>query len=278
MSDRYNGWLIYDKNGLSRNQWFAKELVKNLGCKLIIAEELEFGVENDIYFKYDSKYIEAPDFAVQRSIYPLLSQVLEAAGTRTFNSAKVCEICNDKRKTHLLALSLNIPTLKTAFSNKDFLNVPPMPFVIKGASGHGGSEVFMAENTEQLKNALNSIGERDLLFQEIAVDKGIDKRVYVLGGEVLAAVKRQAKSGFKSNFSLGGSAELADVSSKEAEIINKLCNSLKPDFVGIDFIYSNGEPYLNEVEDIVGTRMLYSLTDINAAKIYSEYILNSLKQ
>ncbi len=270
------GWLIYNKKGYERNGWFANELIKYLGCRLIIAEELEFGVNNGVYFKYRGEDILPPPYAVQRSVYPILSSTLELGGTRVFNSSRVCEICNDKRKTHLFATRLNIPTLRTAFSAGDFLSSPFLPSVVKGASGHGGNEVFYAEDKAQLEKALSNIKDKGLLFQTMATDVGIDKRVYILGGKVLATVKRQAREGFKSNFSLGGEAFLSDLSPKEKEIADKLVAHLKPDFVGVDFIYNEGEPYLNEVEDIVGTRMLYSLTDINSAKVYAEYILDNI--
>jgi len=51
-----------------------------------------------------------------------------------------------------------------------------------------------------------------------------------------------------------------------------------PDFVGIDFIFSDGKPYLNEIEDVVGTRMLYKLTDLDPAKMYIEYIADRVGQ
>lgn len=270
------GWLIYDKKGYERNKWFAGELVKHLSCRLIIAEELEFGVDGGCYFKYRGELAARPDYAVQRSIYPLLSKALEQSGARVFNNADVCEICNDKRRTQLLAAQLGIPTAKTAFSDKKFLNVPwaDMPLVLKAADGHGGSEVFMISDKAELdiNGALNGICGNGVLFQKPVSQLGVDKRVYVLGGSVLAAVERRAKEGFKSNFSLGGSAALSSVAANEEEIINKVVNAIKPDFVGIDFIYDNGRPVLNEVEDVVGTRMLYELTDIDAAKRYAEYI------
>lgn len=272
------GWLIYDKKGYERNKWFAGELVKYLACRLIIAEELEFGIDGGCYFKYRGEAVTRPDYAVQRSIYPLLSMALEQSGVRVFNSVGVCEICNDKRRTHLLAAQLGIPTTKTAFSDKKFLSVPQtdMPFVLKSANGHGGSEVFMVNDKAELDTALNSIYSDGVLFQKPVSQLGVDKRVYVLGGSVLAAVERRAKEGFKSNFSLGGSAVLSSVTANEEQIISKMVNAIKPDFVGIDFIYDNGQSVLNEVEDIVGTRMLYELTDIDAAKRYAEYIIKQI--
>lgn len=42
--------------------------------------------------------------------------------------------------------------------------------------------------------------------------------------------------------------------------------------VGIDLIYDNGHPVLNEIEDVVGARMLYAHTEINLVGRYIDYI------
>ena len=103
-------------------------------------------------------------------------------------------------------------------------------------------------------------------------------RVYVLGAEILAAVKRTSDTDFRSNFSLGGKAQITEVPDEVKEIIYRVAGDLECDFVGIDFIRHEGEWVLNEIEDVVGTRMLYSLTDIDAARVYMEYIINKMKK
>ena len=42
---------------------------------------------------------------------------------------------------------------------------------------------------------------------------------------------------------------------------------------GIDFIFDRGQPVFNEIEDAVGTRMLYAYTDIDAAAVYADFVL-----
>lgn len=270
------GWIIYDRAGYERNKWFAQRMCEATGGSLIITEDLEFGINGGVYYRYKGRELSSPDFAVQRCIFPFLSQVLEGGGARVFNNSRVCDVCNDKRKTHLLADSLGIPSLKTAFGSKSFFNAPDFPFVLKGAEGHGGSEVFFVKNEAELKEGLDKIHSDGFLFQKPASQMGVDKRAYVLGGKIIACVERRAREGFKSNFSLGGEAALKAVTLKEEKIVSKIVSALNPDFVGVDFVYEAGEPYLNEVEDIVGARMLYALTDLDAAALYGDYIIRSL--
>ena len=60
-------------------------------------------------------------------------------------------------------------------------------------------------------------------------------------------------------------------------IIEKVLSHMNFDFAGIDLIYHNGHPVLNEIEDVVGSRMLYNYTDINAGKEYIRYIKMDVK-
>ena len=48
-----------------------------------------------------------------------------------------------------------------------------------------------------------------------------------------------------------------------------------PDFVGVDLLLTDRGPVFNEVEDVVGTRMLYSCTDIDAADRYVRWCVTS---
>ena len=44
--------------------------------------------------------------------------------------------------------------------------------------------------------------------------------------------------------------------------------------VGIDFVFHRGKMVFNEIEDVVGARMLYSKTDINIVSLYLDFILS----
>ncbi|MBR6213406.1 MAG: hypothetical protein IKQ67_02000 [Candidatus Methanomethylophilaceae archaeon] len=58
-------------------------------------------------------------------------------------------------------------------------------------------------------------------------------------------------------------------------MVKRIVPELMADFIGIDFVFGDGQVYLNEIEDVVGTRMLYSLTDMDPARMYMEYIAHS---
>ena len=271
-----NGLLFYDEIGAKRNRWFIERLIDvaaECGC------ELRLVVTSDVDVAL-SFCEPRPNFAIVRTISPMLSHSLEALGIPTFNNARTAEIANDKWLTYLYAEELGVPVMHTEEITESAGKIHSLvyPFVVKAVDGHGGSEVFLVNNTEECKQILAKNPNKRFIAQELSSEPGIDMRVYVLGGEVLKAVCRTSKTDFRSNFSLGGKAEGIALDEKEAKIVSLISTNLGADLIGIDFIRHNGEWILNEIEDVVGTRMLYSLTDIDAAEVYVKHIISKIKQ
>ena len=263
------GLLFYDTVGAERNKWFIArmiEVAKERDCelKLVIAPD-----------EVEDALASAFDFAIVRTISPKLNKRLEGLNIPTFNNSKTSFVANDKWQTYHFAQELGLSVMNTQ-KITDKLPTLPYPYVIKTVDGHGGSEVFMVKNEDECKELLSLFKDRELIAQSVCNEPGIDMRVYVLGDEILAAVKRSSETDFRSNFSLGGNAELSLPDEKVKRAVRSVCASLGCDLVGIDFIRHNGEWILNEIEDVVGTRMLYALTDIDAAKVYVEYILSKV--
>ena len=100
--------------------------------------------------------------------------------------------------------------------------------------------------------------------------------MYAIGGKVVASVLRRSENNFKSNFSLGGSVQLAQVDEKQKAIVKTLYEQLKFDYVGIDFLPTKSGWVLNEIEDSAGARMLYACSDIDIVRLYAEYIAKEI--
>ena len=50
------------------------------------------------------------------------------------------------------------------------------------------------------------------------------------------------------------------------------------DFVGVDFIRDEGKWILNEIEDVVGSRMLYKTANLDVAELYLQHVAKQMKQ
>ena len=71
--------------------------------------------------------------------------------------------------------------------------------------------------------------------------------------------------------------ELYQLTEEQEENINRITALFDFGLVGIDFIVADdGTLLFNEIEDVVGARMLYQCTDINLVKKYLSFI--KLKQ
>lgn len=279
------GWIVYDIKQYERNRWYADELLKNClsfcDAKIIITERLHYGIsENRPALLYDGAPIPAPDFVVMRSIFPLLSKFLETAGVRVFNDSATSAICNDKRLTHLSVLRSGVRMMDTIFFDRDYFSENDLsdlsyPAVVKSSSGHGGKEVFFVNTPDELLSAVRSISDSRFLIQKPFSPSGQDLRVYVLGDKIIGAALRTSDS-LKSNISLGGKANFHALTDREQKTVTAVLSVLpfSPDFIGIDFLYGGNDLIFNEVEDVVGTRMLYETSDLDPAGIYISYIKN----
>ncbi|MCM1441415.1 MAG: ATP-grasp domain-containing protein [Roseburia sp.] len=264
------GLLIYDSIGAKRNEWFIESLISNFKKNNI---ELRLAiVKND-----EIKSIEKTDFAIVRTISPNINKLLENLGVRVFNNYKTSFVANSKWETYLMCEKLKIPTMDTLYCF-DTIDLQNFPYVIKSCSGHGGTEVFWVDSLErfiQIKTYFQSLN-KDFIIQKPCSDLGKDMRIYIMGNEIVASILRYNEKDFKSNYSLGGKVKKVNPTNYQLDIIKKIVSHLNSDYIGIDFIFDNGIWVLNEIEDVVGARMLYKTTNIDIANKYVNYIYRKL--
>jgi len=283
-----SGWLIYRKQDAKQNQsyidWFINEAEKaGLTLSLIYREDLTVGIINHkrrVLLKNNA--VSLPDFAVVRTIEPLLNAHLEALGIEVFNSSAVASVCNDKAWTHHHIQNLRIPMVNTLFCKKEGLgNIPPMtyPLIIKEAEGRGGKQVYYINNKKEWGNCIKSLQTSNIIVQSANVQLGKDIRVFVVGKEIIGAVLRENKEDFRANFKLGGSAALYELHPNERDLVLKVIDYFDFGMVGIDFLISlDGKLLLNEIEDVVGSRTLSAVSDINILERYMSHIKDRLKK
>lgn len=265
------GFLIYDKEGSKRNAWFIDRLIDLFSKKGV---KLEYAAAEE----FSSLDLKGLDFALVRSVAPEINGELEKKGVRVFNNYATSSIANDKWKTYLFCKELGIPVMETRYC-EDKTTVD-YPCVVKSCAGHGGSEVFWANDEDDYRKVASSLSAkgRKYVIQRPCSDLGIDERLYVLGGKVIAAVKRYNPSDFKSNYSLGGKVEECFPTSTQIEIAETVTKKLGSDYVGVDFILNDGHWVLNEIEDAVGARTLYALGLIDPASAFCDYVVERINR
>lgn len=286
------GWLIYSEVDAKKNEVYIRFYLeegykRGVEIRLIYREALEFGIKgSQLFLSYEGREFAPPDFVISRTIYPLLSRQLELMGIPVFNNAEVARICNDKALTYQYIARTGLSIIDTSFvKNIDIrsqIEKITKPAVIKAVDGHGGSQVFLLEEKDlnqpgAIEEMIEQMKCSDSVLQPLTGNKNSDLRVYVIGKDIITAVIRTANTGFRSNYSLGGEISVYTLSDQEKVMVNKIIELFDFGLVGIDFLIgNNGELIFNEIEDVVGARMLYSCTKINLVGLYLDFILNRI--
>lgn len=270
----YKALLVYSKIRYRKNTWFAYHLIE-------VAKDYE--IKLDFIFDKDIKISNIKksnySFIIYRSDDLNIKKHLQNLNILMINSLEISKLANNKYNTYKICKKLNIPCLKTTLLNTKNIKTLTYPKVIKEVSGHGGNEVFLVKNNLELHDILkNSITNNKLYIAQDECDTpGIDIRVYVINNKVVKVVKRYSRSDFRTNYSLGGNFVFSRLNKDIKNILNILFSNYKFGFVGIDFIINNKKYILNEIEDIVGCRMLYLKWDKDIADILFKEILKTLK-
>lgn len=282
------GWLIYNKEMANINSgfisWFIKEaLLLHAELKLVIKEDLHYGVTSDqLSLFHKGEAVSMPNFVIMRNNDSLLTEQLERLGTTVFNNSFVSQISNHKGRTHQFLAGKGIPMLDTVFVSRDefcpdYDLLPfPYPVVIKEVAGRGGNQVYAAACHEELAEILEKVQAKELIIQRMGDVPGRDVRVFVIGGEIIAAILRSSDQDFRANFSLGGSAQLFELNKAQRNLVESVITAFNGElgFVGIDFLFAKDDSFIfNEIEDVAGSRTLSANSDVFVVRLYLEHIL-----
>ena len=255
------GLIVYQKEDQEKNIWFIDKCIEGLNdnhFSLLYKEESE-----TLSYINDHQI----DFVIYRGRDYTLAKKLEERGIKVFNNSLTNKVANDKYETFLLCLRNSIKRLHIY---QRVEHVDRFPCVMKSINGHGGQEVFLVNSLDDV-TTLRKQMNRKFIYQEY-LPHSQDVRLYVLNKKVIGAVKRSNPHDFRSNFSLGGEVSFYLPSQEMIDTAVKAANILDADFIGVDFLINDKDCYLNEIEDPVGSRMLYKTSDIDIVSLYIEHI------
>lgn len=244
----------------------------------------------------DLERLDIPDLVINRTRNPRISKWYQRRGIPVFHPEDFVALANHKYNT-LQYFERNLPeqvagqrwcpgTIRIlpdrahTKGNKNFIGhgfVSEEELwhsgVIKSVDGHGGSEVFLAEDSDRWKRTLAG---RELILQERIDSDSKDIRIYVLGNEIYHAMLRMGTQDFRSNYSLGGSVREWCLTAEEREFVFSFIETLPEEWqgmYGIDFIVDReGRLIFNELEEMVGCRMLYQYTDRDIVRDYVSWM------
>ena len=294
-------WMIYDWEGLEKNKDYVayfREICRPYSINV------EAVLEADVTQRIAGG--KTPAFVLVRTINPEINRFFEEREIPVFNSFHVSRICNDKGRTLQLLKDKVLSVPSVSFPNRELPRILTMDFggiqrcfrekfihssfveqesevmeettdfVVKAVDGHGGSQVFsLFHEREQIKEG---IGGHNFVLQPMIKGGEIsrDMRVYVIGRRIVAAVERSSSGNFRANFSLGGEVRLRELDQTQKKAVDTILREFDFGMAVIDFIIDEKERiFLNEIEDVVGARMLYRCAPhIDIAEQFVSYIVH----
>jgi ribosomal protein S6--L-glutamate ligase len=150
------------------------------------------------------------------------------------------------------------------------------PVVVKLLQGTQGIGVILAESTMAASSVIEAFHglEQNILIQKfIREANGADIRALVVGGKVVAAMRRQAVAGeFRSNIHRGGTATKRKLSAEYRRTAVAAARVLGLTVAGVDMLESAEGPMVMEVNSSPGLEGIEKTTGVNVAEAIIEHV------
>lgn len=208
----------------------------------------------------------------------------EMQGVYTTASSIAIVRSRDKLRSMQLFAKAGVGIPKTVFSRNtlDIDNlleqVGGTPVIIKLARGTHGNGVVLAETKKAAKSVLqafylhNEDGTNILLQEFVEESAGEDIRAFIVGGRVVASMKRQSlDDDFRSNIHQGGEGVTVKLTDEEKRVAIKAAKAMGLTICGVDLMRSSRGPLVLEVNSSPGFA-IEKVTGRNVAAKIIDYI------
>jgi len=211
----------------------------------------------------------------------------EMMGTFCVNESVAISRSRDKLRSLQLLSRKGVGLPRTGFANrpdnvKDLIkNVGGAPVVIKLLEGTQGIGVVLGETAKAAESVIEAFMglNANILVQEFIKEAGgADIRCFVVGGKVVAAMKRQGAEGeFRSNLHRGGSATVIRLKKEERATAIQAAKVMGLNVCGVDILQSNDGPVVMEVNSSPGLEGIELATEKDVAGMIFEFIEKNAK-
>jgi ribosomal protein S6--L-glutamate ligase len=211
----------------------------------------------------------------------------EMMGVYSVNESVAITRARDKlRSLQLLSRKgVGLPVTGFAHSPDDIQDVIRIvggaPLVIKLLEGTQGIGVVLAETQKAAESVIEAFMglTANIMVQEFIKETGgSDIRCFVVGGKVVAAMKRTAKEGeFRSNLHRGGTAEIVKLTPEERSTAIRAAKIVGLNVAGVDILRSNHGPVVMEVNSSPGLEGIEGVTGKDIAGMIIEFIEKNAK-
>jgi ribosomal protein S6--L-glutamate ligase len=204
---------------------------------------------------------------------------------RVLNPPRALEICVDKyvATTRLESAGLPVPPTivcqhaEAALEAFDALGGDVVVKPLFGAEGRGLVRVSDKEVAWRIFQAIER--SQSVLYLQRYVDHpGWDLRVFVLGGRVLASMRRYARDGWRTNVAQGATAKPIELTQDEEQLAIRAADAVDTSAAGVDLLCGrDGKWYVLEVNAVPGWRALSAVTNVDVARALVRYLADEYR-
>lgn len=204
----------------------------------------------------------------------------ESAGSFSLNPSRAVACARDKLHSMQLLAQHGIPLVPTAFARKPsdvrraIQDLGGPPCVIKFTDGAQGLGVMLAESAagaESIADAFHNVNQNIILQPFVNTDG--DLRLFVVGRQVVGAMRRRARPGeFRANLHRGGVAEVHHPTPEQEATAVAAARALGLGVAGVDLLDTQRGPLVLEINASPGLRGIEAASGRNVALEIIRYI------
>jgi RimK family alpha-L-glutamate ligase len=210
---------------------------------------------------------------------------LRAAGVPILNPPAALECCIDKylASARLAAAGLPVPATVACQTADDALEAFAAlggDVVVKPLFGSEGRGMVRVTDPELAWRTFRTLERTQsvLYLQQFVAHSGWDLRVFVLGGQALAAMRRRANGGWRTNVAQGGRGEPVRVTAEEERLAVAAADAVGAPLAGVDLLPGpTGAYYVLEVNAVPGWRALAPVTGVDVAAEVVRFVANGYR-
>lgn len=270
--------ILYSTHSLvmaARRRGHAVRVVDHVQCDLTI-------LGGRLGIRYQGEFIGQPDAIIPRIGSSATNY--GAAVVRQFELMRVYSLIStdamlrarDKRSALQYLAAHGLPVPDSVFTGtpdnvEQCLHVlgHEFPVVIKTLNSTQGQGVILGESAgaaQSIAEALIRLREEVLLQRFIAESGGRDIRIFVVGGEVSAAMERMAQAGeFRSNLHRGATSRKVKITPAERALALSAAKLLGLQVAGVDLLRTAAGPLILEVNVSPGLEGIEGTTGVDIA-------------
>ncbi|MEZ6130199.1 MAG: RimK family alpha-L-glutamate ligase [Planctomycetaceae bacterium] len=268
-----------------------KEAALQRGHKVKVLNTLRFSI--DVAEGQPDLYFRARHLSEYDAVLPRIGASLTYFGTavvRQFEQMDVfCAnsssgISNSRDKLRCLQIlsrhQLGMPETTFVRDRRDVLpaieRIGGAPVIIKLLEGTQGVGVILAETVkvaEAIIETLHSTEQNVLVQKFVAESKGRDIRAFVVGDQVVGAMRRVAQgTEFRSNVHRGGHTEMVRLDDNYKETAVRAAQIMGLRVAGVDMLEGADGPQIMEVNSSPGLEGIETCTQLDIAGAVIDYI------